>query len=131
MAYEISDILTIGYSIGKIPKKSIDDIKKWTRWLVSMLQYNKMCDGKFIQVFSLSGSDEYYIDTAILRSLLKLEESLPMQTYIAMCWNRPDVAKEILEETDKIDLLTQPQRRLLFRSAILMDRVKFLGWVSI
>ena len=50
-----------------------------------------------------------------------------MQTYIAMCWNRHDVAKEILEETDKIDLLTQPQRRLLFRSAILMDRVKFLG----
>ena len=95
-----------------------------------MLQYNKMCDGKYIQVFSLSGNDEYYIDTAILRSLLKLEENLPMQTYIAMCWNRHDVAKEILEETDKIDLLTQPQRRLLFRSAILMDRVKFLGWVS-
>ena len=58
--------------------------------------------------------------------MLKLEENLPMQTYIAMCWNRHDVAKEILEETDKIDLLTQPQRRLLFRSAILMDRVKFL-----
>ena len=92
-----------------------------------MLQYNKMCDGKYIQVFSLSGNDEYYIDTAILRSLLKLEENLPMQTYIAMCWNRHDVAKEILEETDKIDLLTQPQRRLLFGSAILMDRVKFLG----
>ena len=90
-----------------------------------------MCDGKYINVFSLTGSNEYYVDTAILRSLLQLETELPMQTYIAMCWNRHDVAKEILEETDKIDLLTQPQRRLLFRSAILMDRVKFLGLISL
>ena len=47
-----------------------------------------MCDGKYINVFSLTGSNEYYVDTAILRSLLQLETELPMQTYIAMCWNR-------------------------------------------
>ena len=53
-----------------------------------LYKYNKMCDGKYINVFSLIGSNEYYVDTAILRSLLQLETELPMQTYIAMCWNR-------------------------------------------
>ena len=75
------------YDLG-LKTNSIDDIKKWTRWLVSMLQYNKMCDRKYIQIFSLNSSDDYYIDTAILRALLKLDTELPMQTYISMCWDR-------------------------------------------
>ena len=36
------------------------------------------------------------------------------------------MAREILQETDQIDLLTQPQRLTLLKTAILMDRPKFL-----
>ena len=106
--------------------KNMQDIKKWTRWLVAMLQYNKMCDGKYINVFSLTGSNENYVDTAILRSLLQLEPELPMQIYMAMCWNRCDIAKEKLQVTDRIDLLTHLEKEILFFNAVLMERVEFL-----
>ena len=104
----------------------IDDIKKWTRWLVSMLQYNCMFDRKLINVFTFAGNNDHYIDVAILNSLLRLEKSLPVQTYITMCWNRCEVAREILMETDAIDQLKDKDRRILFRNCISMDRVEFM-----
>ena len=69
-----------------------------------MLQYNSMFDGKLINVFSIEGSDQS-IDMAILHSLLRLEKSLPVQTYITMCWNQCDVARNILMESDDVDQL--------------------------
>ena len=39
---------------------------------------------------------------------------------------RYDIAREKLQLTDKIDLMTESERRILFRTGILMDRVKFL-----
>ena len=69
-----------------------------------MLQYNSMFDGKLINVFSIEGSDQS-IDMAILHSLLRLEKSLPVQTYITMCWNQCDVARGILMESDDVDQL--------------------------
>ena len=40
--------------------------------------------------------------------------------------HRYDIAREKLQLTDKIDLMTESERRILFRTGILMDRVKFL-----
>ena len=90
-----------------------------------MLQYNRMFDGKLINVFSFHGQD-HYIDKAILNSLLRLETSLSVQTYITMCWNRGEMAKEILMESDCIDTLKEKDRRILFKNCIIMDRVEFM-----
>lgn len=104
----------------------ITDIKKWTRWLLSMLQYNIMFDGKLINVFSFSGNADNYIDKAILNAILQLEKSLAMKIHICMAWNRPKKVREILEGTDEIEQLSLKDRRILFRTCILMNRVKFM-----
>ena len=91
--------------------------------MVSMLQYNCMFDSKLINIFTFG---EGYIDKAILNTLLRLETSLPVQTYITMCWNRCEVAREILSETDEIDQLKDNDRKILFRNCIFMDRVEFM-----
>ena len=94
----------------------ITDIKKWTRWLLSMLQYNIMFDGKLINVFSFSGNADNYIDKAILNAILQLEKSLAMKIHICMAWNRPKKVREILEGTDEIEQLSLKDRRILFRT---------------
>jgi ankyrin repeat protein len=43
-----------------------------------------------------------------------------------MCWNRTEVAKSILSETDAIDQLKDKDRRILFRHCIFMNRVDFM-----
>ena len=54
------------YDLGS-KTNSIDDIKKWTRWLVSLLQYNKMCDKKYIQVFSLNSRTPVALKTPLAK----------------------------------------------------------------